>query len=206
MKDKSTESKIAMGTRYPDVAEEVLLTEEEIFTRSAECAKKIAASYAHAGVTEESPLVLVCVLKGSSLFTSDMLRHLTDAGLPCVIEFVCCSSYGSATVSSGEVRLLLDVRSNLEGKHVLIVEDIVDTAETLLFLLKTFRKRNVASLKTLTLLDKPLGRRHPFETDFSVAVIPNKFVVGYGLDFDEKFRGLRDVVVLKKSYYAKPKL
>lgn len=195
-----------MPSRYPALADEVILAEEEIFQRSAECAKKIAASYANAGVSDDSPLVLVCVLKGSSLFTADMLRHLTDAGLSCIMEFVCCSSYGSETVSSGEVKLLMDVRSSLEGKHVLIVEDIVDSAETLVFLTKIFAARNVASLKTLTLLDKPSGRRHPFETDFSVAVIPNKFVVGYGLDFDEKYRGLRDVVVLKESYYNKPKL
>lgn len=195
-----------MSQRNYAMAEETLFTEEEIYRRSAECAKKITQSYANAGISEEAPLVLVCVLKGSCIFASDMLRHLTDAHLPCTLECICCSSYGSQTSSSGEVKLLLDVRQNLEGKHVLIVEDIVDSAETLLFLKKLLGARNPASLKTLTLLDKPEGRRQPFEPDFIVAVVPNKFVVGYGLDFNQKFRGLRDVVVLKESYYKKSKL
>lgn len=195
-----------MSQRKYAMAEETLFTEEEIFKLSAECAAKIAQSYANAGITEDSPLVLICVLKGSCIFTADMIRHLTDAHLPCTFECICCSSYGSQTSSSGEVKLLLDVRQNLEGKHVLIVEDIVDSAETLVFLTKLLSARNPASLKTLTLLDKPEGRRKPFEPDFSVAVVPNKFVVGYGLDFNQKFRGLRDIVVLKESYYKNCKL
>lgn len=185
------------------MAESTVITEKQIYEETARCAREIAAAYANAGLTDDKPLVLVCVLKGSVIFTADLMRHLTDHKVPCMMEFVCCSSYGAGTTTSGEVRLLLDVRQSLEGKHVLIVEDIVDSAITLNYLVRTLKTRQPASVKTVVLLDKPAGRREPFKADFVVSEIPNAFVVGYGLDFDEKFRGLRDVVVLKRSYYEK---
>lgn len=190
---------------YP-MSDSTVVSEEEIYKKTAVCAKKIAATYQDAGLSDENPLILVCVLKGSTIFTADLIRHLTDNNVPCVMEFVCCSSYGAGTTTSGEVHLLLDVRQSLEARHVLIVEDIVDSAVTLSYLVRTLKARNPASVRTVVLLDKPAGRQQPFQADFVVTEIPNAFVVGYGLDFAEKFRGLRDVVVLKRSYYAKPKL
>eukprot|EP00796_Vickermania_ingenoplastis_P010018 gene10018-6995_t len=202
---RPSSSPIKMSSRNYEMADSTLVREEDIHRKTAECAKKIAAAYRGAGLTHDNPLVLVCVLKGSVIFTADLIRHLSDCGVPAVMEFVCCSSYGASTTTSGEVRLLLDVRQSLENKHVLIVEDIVDSAVTLSYLVRTLSARKPASVKTVVLLDKPEGRQQPFEADFVVASIPNRFVVGYGLDFAEKFRGLRDVVVLKPSYYEKPK-
>lgn len=187
------------------IIDEVLFTEKELLQLIKKCARTIAAAYASKGLSDSNPLVLINVLKGSTIFTADLIRILTDLGVPCVMECVCCSSYGNETSTSGEVRMLLDVRDTLEGKHVLIVEDIVDSATTLVFLTKTLWARKPASVKTVVLLDKIVPRQYPFQPDFVVTTVPNKFVIGYGLDYAEKFRGIRDVVVLKKSYYAKRK-
>eukprot|EP00796_Vickermania_ingenoplastis_P010020 gene10020-6997_t len=190
--------------RHYDVAESTVIHEEDIARKTAVVASHIAAAY-RGVVSDTNPLVLVCVLKGSIIFTADLIRHLMDHGIQTVMEFVYCTSYYGGTASSGDVQMQQDVRQSLKDKHVLIVEDIVDSAVTLSLLVKLFSSRGAASVKTVVLLDKPEGRKTPFQPDFTVQTIPACFVLGYGLDFDEKYRGVRDVVVMKPSYYEKPK-
>lgn len=195
------ESNAASPGRSYEVSAKTLVTQETIWAKTAECARRIAADYANCGLSLSNPLVLVCVLKGSFIFTADLARFLSDNGVPVQIEFLCVSSYGTGVTSSGQVKLLLDVRSSLESRHVMIVEDIVDTAITLKYLLALFEAKKPASLKTVVLFDKPEGRKVQVEVDYAVTRIPNEFVIGYGLDFNENMRELRDVCVLKPSYY-----
>ncbi|CCW62988.1 unnamed protein product [Phytomonas sp. EM1] len=192
----STSAKV----RYP-MAVRTIASQEEIWKKTAECAKRIANDYKGYNLSSENPIVLVCVLKGAYLFAADLSRFLADEGVPVKIEFICISSYGKGVESSGQVRLLLDVRESVENKHVLIVEDIVDTATSLLYIKNLFLSKNPASLKSVVLLDKPNARKKPFSPDYRVIVVPNVFVVGYGLDYSESFRELRDVVELDKKYY-----
>jgi hypoxanthine phosphoribosyltransferase len=182
--------------------DEVLVSEKQIQIRVVELAKQIAADYA-GKVSHDSPLVLVCVLKGSYLFMADVARALGDLHIPNVSEFICASSYGGGLSSSGEVRMLLDMRLPIRGRHVLMIEDIVDTARTLDFLLKLFGTRSPASLKMLSLLDKKGARKVPLRVDYVGFDIDNKFVVGYGLDYDEKFRDLRDIIVFNEPAYQR---
>lgn len=193
----------ANGRTYP-FATKFVASQEQILDKIKEIAGRIALDYADK-VTDSSPLILICVLKGSYLFTADLARGLQDAGVPTVVEFICVSSYGNNTVSSGEVRMLLDLRNSIIGKHCLIVEDILDSARTLDFLYKIFQTRSPASLKTCVLLDKPEGRKLHFAASYVLFQIANEFVVGYGLDYGEKFRDLRDIVVLKPEVYEMKK-
>lgn len=188
-------------TRTYPMAERVLVTQEEMWAATAKCAKKIAEDYKSFNLTRENPLFLICVLKGSFLFTADLARFLADEQVPVKVEFICVSSYGAATSTSGEVRMLLDVRESVENRHLLIVEDIVDSAITLQYLHRLLLARKPASLKTAVLLDKPSGRKVQMHVDYSVIIVPHAFVIGYGMDFNESYRELRDVVVLKKEYY-----
>lgn len=191
--------------QYP-MADRILVSEEKIQSLIAEIAVKIAAHYnalpSGSALSVSNPLVVVCVLKGSAIFTSDLVRHLSDVGVPTCLEFVRCSSYGSGTSTSGNVRMLLDLHESVEGRHVLVVEDIIDSAITLAYLLDVMKAKRPASLKTVALLDKVGRRAKPLDADFVGAVIPDEFVIGYGLDFNEKYRELRDIVVLKREYYA----
>ena len=180
-------------------AERLVAAENEIQLRIKEIARDIARDY-HDKVSHASPLVLVCVLKGAYLFMADLCRALGDLGLPTKHEFICVSSYGGGTASSGEVRMLLDLRSPIRGQHVLMVEDIVDTARTLDFLLKVFGNRSPASLKMVTLLDKKKQRLVPLRADYFCFDVDD-FVVGYGLDYDEKLRELRDVIAFNEEAY-----
>lgn len=196
-----------LGTNEPrhyPMADYTLVTQEEIWAKTKQLAKRIAEDYKPYKLSLKNPLILVCVLKGSYMFTADLARFLTDAGVPVILEFLCASSYGSGVTTSGEVRLLLDVRDPVENRHVLIVEDIVDSAITLRYLLNLFKTKKPATLKTVVLLDKPSGRKTPLDVDYSVVTIPKAFVIGYGMDYDEAYRELRDVVVLKKSIYEHP--
>lgn len=176
---------------YEDVSE-VLLTEEQIQQRVRELAEQISADY------QGKDLLLVCVLKGGILFLTDLMRQLD---IPHAIDFMAISSYGAGTESSGVVRILMDLNTSIEGKNVLIVEDIVDTGYTLDYILRNLSTRRPASLKVCALLNKPSRRQVDVPIHYVGFDIPNKFVIGYGLDFGEKYRNLPFVGVLKPEFY-----
>ena len=175
-----------------DVAE-VLLTEEQIAAKVAELGKQISADYAGREVT------LVSVLKGSLPFMADLMRSIA---LPLRIDLMEVSSYGgTSTESSGLVRILKDLSAPIEGRDVLIVEDIIDTGLTLNYLLRYLRGKNPNSIKVCTLLDKPARRLVEIPLDYVGFEIPDAFVVGYGLDFGEIYRNLSFVGVLRPEAY-----
>ena len=159
----------------------VLFSAEEIKTRVAELGKILTEDYKN-----KNPL-LICPLKGSIMFFSDIVREIK---IPCEIDFMTISSYNSNTVSSGEIKILKDLTENINGRHVLIIEDIIDTGLTLYNLKKMLSSRNPESLKICTLLDKPSRRIADIKGDYCGFVIPDKFVVGYGMDLNEKYRNL----------------
>jgi len=165
----------------------LLLGGEEIAGRVAELAELISAEY------EGRKVLLICVLKGAVIFASDLMRRLK---IPVEIDFIAVSSYGSDTASSGVVRILKDLDRSIKGKDVLIVEDIVDTGLTLNYLRKNLLSRQPRSLRVVTLLDKPARRRVEFTPDYCGFEIPDYFVVGYGLDFNEDYRHLAGIYVL----------
>ncbi|MBT9135188.1 MAG: Hypoxanthine phosphoribosyltransferase [Firmicutes bacterium] len=164
----------------------VLIPREEIAARVAAMGRQISADYAG------KELLLVVVLRGAAVFAADLCRHLTTQT---VLDFISVSSYGSATSTSGVVRFLKDLEESVEGRHVLIVEDIVDTGLTLNYLLENLRTRKPASLVSCTLLDKPSRRRVDIQPDYLGFTIDDLFVVGYGLDFDQYYRNLPDICV-----------
>ncbi len=168
---------------------EVLLSEEQIKNRVKEMAEVISSDY-----RGKRPL-LIGILKGAVIFLSDLIRSLT---IPLEIDFIAASSYGSATASSGVVRILKDLEQSIQGKDVLIVEDIVDTGLTLNYLVDNLGSRHPNSLKVVTLLDKPERRKVEFEPDYCGFHIPDRFVIGYGLDFGEDYRQLSDLRVLSE--------
>jgi len=180
-----------MGLR-DDVAK-ILIPEDVLQTRIAELAQEINAVY-----TDEDRPLLVCVLKGAFMFLADLTRHLR---MRHEIDFMETSSYGSGTVSSGVVRILLDLERNIEERHVLIVEDIIDTGRTLDYITRNLRTRNPASLRVCTLLSKPARREIDVSIDFVGFEIPDEFVVGYGLDYAEIYRNLPFIGVLKEEVY-----
>lgn len=159
----------------------VLFSAEEIKTRVAKLGKILTEDYKN-----KNPL-LICPLKGSIMFFSDIVREIK---IPCEIDFMTVSSYNSNTVSSGEIKILKDLTENINGRHVLIIEDIIDTGLTLYNLKKMLSGRNPESLKICTLLDKPSRRIADIKGDYCGFVIPDKFVVGYGMDLNEKYRNL----------------
>ncbi len=167
---------------------EVLLTEEQIAKKVRELAERINSDY------RGKEILVVGILKGSFVFMADLIRLLT---IPVTVDFMIFSSYGKASKSSGTVRIIKDLDQNIEGKHVLVVEDIVDTGLTLKYVMETLSLRMPASLKICTLLDKPSRREVEITTDYNGFIIPDKFVVGYGLDYGEKYRNLTDIVVIK---------
>jgi hypoxanthine phosphoribosyltransferase len=175
---------------------EILLTEEAIAAKVAELGATISADHSDRGLT------LVSVLKGSLPFMADLMRELT---IPVRIDLMEVSSYGGATTeSSGLVRILKDLSSSIEGEDVLIVEDIIDTGLTLNYLLRYLGGKRPASLRICTLLDKPARRLVEIPIDYVGFTIPDRFVVGYGLDFDENYRNLRFVGVLRPEVYGAP--
>ena len=176
-----------------DVAE-VLLTEEQIQERVAELGRKIGEDYAG------KELTLVSVLKGSLPFMADLMRRIE---IPLAIDLMEVSSYGgTSTESSGLVRILKDLSSSIDGRHLLIVEDIIDTGLTLNYLVRYLRGKNPASLRICTLLDKPARRLVEIPVDYVGFTIPDQFVVGYGLDYGEHYRNLRFVGVLRPEVYS----
>ncbi len=175
---------------------EILLTQEQIQAKVKELAKKISEDYAG-----KDP-IFVGVLKGVVIFFADMVRNID---IPCQIDFMWISSYGSGSVSSGKMDVKRDVSADLKGRHVVILEDIYDTGNSLDFTYKHLLSKEPASLKICTLLDKP-ERRNPnitLKPDYVGFVIPNEFVVGYGLDYDEHYRNLPYVGILKPEVYCK---
>ena len=175
----------------PDI-DHVLLSEEKIQAKIAELADRIATDYAGREV------LLVGVLKGAVLFMSDFARALQ---LPTQMEFMAVSSYGSATSSSGVVRILKDLDHEIQGRHVLLVEDIVDSGLTLSYLLKNLRTRKPASLEVCALLHKTGVQQVPLDIRYTAFEIPPVFVVGYGLDYDERYRNLPYVGTLRSEVY-----
>lgn len=175
--------------------EKVLLSEEELKNIVERLGAQITEDY------KDKNLVLVSVLKGSVIFMADLMRAIK---LPCQIDFMSVSSYGSGTKTSGVVKIIKDLDNEIvSGNDLLIVEDILDSGVTLEYLMKVLSARNPNSIKICTLLDKPERRKANVKADYSGAQIPDAFVVGYGLDYDEKYRNLSFVGALKPSVYEK---
>lgn len=168
----------------------VLIEEAKVDQRIAELGKQISEDYAGKEVH------LICILKGSIFFTCELAKRIT---VPVTIDFMSCSSYGADTKSSGVVKLVKDLDEPLEGKHVIVIEDIIDSGRTLSYLLEILSARKPASLKLCTLLDKPDRRVKPVHVDYTGFDIPDEFVVGYGLDYDQRYRNLPYIGVLSFS-------
>ncbi|MEX0869452.1 MAG: hypoxanthine phosphoribosyltransferase [Nitriliruptoraceae bacterium] len=178
---------------YRDDVDQIVLPQEKIRARIAALAADVDADYA------DRDVLLVGVLKGAIFVMSDLARQLT---VPVSMDFMACSSYGSSTSSSGTVRILKDLDTDIEDRHVLIVEDIVDSGLTLDYLVKNLRSRKPASLEVMALLTKPSRREVDLPIRYVGFEVPDVFVVGYGLDFAERYRGLSDIVALKPQVYG----
>jgi hypoxanthine phosphoribosyltransferase len=186
-----------MRQEYHDLHQDIdriLMNEQQIQQRVAEIATAIEADYA-----EEDDLLLICVLKGGYVFLSDLSRALKR---PHHLDFMGISSYGKGTTSSGAVQIIMDLKQPLNGRHVLIVEDIIDSGHTLSYLRQNLLARQPASLKICTLLNKPSRREVEVTVDYIGFDIPDEFVVGYGLDFDELYRNFPFIAVLKPEVFA----
>ena len=181
-----------MSAIHPD-AQEILISESELESIVASLGEQITRDYAG------KKLLLVGILKGSVLFMSDLMRHID---LDCHIDFMRVSSYGSGTASSGKINIELDLRRSVKGYDVLIIEDILDSGNTLTLLKELLVSRGPESVKICTLLDKPARHMTDIKPDYTGKVIPNSSVIGYGLDYDEKYRNLPYVAILKPEIYS----
>ena len=175
-------------TELEQAVGEILIDENTLAARVAELGAEVSADY------QGRDLLLIGVLKGAVFFMADLMRHLT---VPCEVDFMAISSYGDATDSSGIVRILKDLDINIEGRDVLVVEDIIDSGLTLSYLIRNLESREPASLEVCALLTKPTRREIDVPVRYVGFEIPNKFVVGYGLDFGERYRNLPYVGVLQ---------
>ncbi len=172
----------------------IIISEEEIKSRICELGQEITSSY-----DIDESLVMVCILRGAAIFMADLSRQID---MPVIFDFMDVSSYGTGT-KSGVVRIIKDLEENIEERHVLIVEDIIDTGKTIKNVVDMLETRKPASIKIVTMLDKPERRIvKQVEVDFNGFEIPNEFVVGYGLDFAEKYRNLPYIGVLKEELYS----
>jgi hypoxanthine phosphoribosyltransferase len=169
---------------------EILIDEETLAARVAELGVEVSSDY------QGRDLLLIGVLKGAVFFMADLMRHLT---VPCEVDFMAISSYGDSTDSSGIVRILKDLDINIEGRDVLVVEDIIDSGLTLSYLMRNLESREPASLEVCALLTKPARREIDVPVRYVGLEIPNRFVVGYGLDFAERYRNLPYVAVLSQE-------
>jgi hypoxanthine phosphoribosyltransferase len=169
---------------------EILIDEETLAARVAELGTEVSADY------QGRDLLLIGVLKGAVFFMADLMRHLT---VPCEVDFMAISSYGDSTDSSGIVRILKDLDINIEGRHVLVVEDIIDSGLTLSYLMRNLESREPATLEVCALMTKPARREIDVPVRYVGFEIPNRFVVGYGLDFAERYRNLPYVAVLHED-------
>jgi hypoxanthine phosphoribosyltransferase len=191
--DAERRRSISMYCMDNDVAE-ILISSEQVQARVRELGQKISRDY------DGQDLVLVCVLKGAISFLADLMRQIC---VPHEIDFMAISSYGASTESSGVVRILKDLDTNIAGRNVLIVEDIIDTGRTLNYITQMLRTRNPKSIRICSLLSKPSRREIDIHVDYLGFEIPNRFVIGYGLDFGEIYRCLPYIGVLKKEKYEK---
>ncbi len=173
--------------------QEVLFSEQQLADKVAELGARISADY-----EGKNPLV-VSVLKGSYVFMADLTRKIT---IPCNVDFMAVSSYGAGTKTTGEVQIIKDIGSKIDGRHLIIVEDILDSGVTLSFLMKILKARGAASIRLCTLLSKPERRKVDVPIDYLGFEIPDAFVVGYGLDYAEKYRNLPYIGILKPSVYG----
>ncbi len=173
--------------------EEILLSGEEVQARVAELGAQLAADY------DGREPVLVSVLKGSIIFLADLVRAMP---IPLSIDLMEVSSYGTSTESSGQVRILKDLSTSIEGREVIVVEDIIDTGLTLNYLLRYLHDKGPASIRICCLLDKPARRLAPIEIDYRGFTIADRFVIGYGLDYGERYRNLPYIGVLRPSVYG----
>lgn len=173
--------------------ERIVLSEEQIADKIAEMGAQISADYG------DEPILMIAVLRGAAIFIADLARQVTS---PVEFDFMAVSSYGSSTKSSGVVRILKDLDETIEQRHVLVVEDILDTGLTLKYLLKNLSTRKPKSLEVVTLLSKPGKQRVPISCKYIGFEIPDEFVVGYGLDFSERYRNLPYIGVLKPEIYS----
>lgn len=172
--------------------ERILITEEQIKEKVLELGKKISEDY------KDKKLMLVSVLKGSCVFIADLMRSIT---IPLSIDFMCLSSYGSGSQTTGRVKIVKDLDTDIRGYDLLFIEDILDSGITLINVLDMFKKRNPASVKLCALLSKPGRRKVQISLDYCGFIIPDEFVVGYGLDYNEKYRNLPYIGILKKEIY-----
>ena len=175
--------------------ERILYSEEEL----AACAKRLGAQIT-AAYTGKENILLVSVLRGSYIFMADLSRAID---LPCLIDFMSVSSYGAGTSSSGQVEIKKDISCSIEGYHVIIVEDILDSGNTLHYLMGVLQARHPASIRICTLLDKPERRQKPITADYYGFQVPDAFVVGYGLDYNQQYRNLPYIGILKEEVYSK---
>ena len=187
------------GSWYDADIDHVIITEAQIREKITELAKQVSVDYA----AEQDGLLLVCVLKGAVMFMADFARELGRHGPSTEMEFMAVSSYGSGTSSSGVVRILKDLDRDITGRHVVIVEDIVDSGLTLSWLMKYLRSRSPASVEVVALFRKPDAVKVNVPVRYVGFDIPNEFVVGYGLDFAERYREMPYVGVLKPDVYAR---
>lgn len=171
----------------------ILFNEEQLKARVREIAGQIDRDFAG-----KEPM-LISVLRGSFIFMADLMRSIT---LPCTVDFMAVSSYGAGTTSSGQVKITKDLSESIEGRDIIVVEDILDSGNTLSYLLKLLEARHPASIRLCTLLDKPERRTKPVAVQYSGFTIPDEFVVGYGLDYDEKYRNLPYIGILKPRVYG----
>ncbi len=183
-----------MKYNMKDDIEEILLTEKDLQKAVKKLGKQISADY------EGKNLMLVAVLKGSVIFMADLMRAIT---IPISIDFMSVSSYGGGVKSTGIVKIIKDLDHDISGYDVLIVEDILDSGLTLSYLTNVLRQRKVNSIRIATLLDKPELRQVDIKPDYACFVVPDKFVVGYGLDYDQKYRNLPYVGIVKPEVYTK---
>ena len=167
---------------------DVMYTEQEIEQRIGELAKKISSDY------QGKTIHMICVLKGGVFFMNELAKRIT---VPVTLDFMCVSSYGSGTKSSGNLIMKKDLDEPIEGRDVLVVEDIIDSGRTLSNLLALLKERNPASLKLCTLMDKPDRREVEVPIDYNVFTIPDEFVVGFGLDYDQKYRNLPFIGIVR---------
>jgi hypoxanthine phosphoribosyltransferase len=179
------------GEMHPDL-EHIVLAEDEIRQRVAELGAQISEDYG------DEPILLIAVLRGAALFVADLARSISS---PVELDFMAVSSYGSSTKSSGVVRIIKDLDEGIEDRHVLVIEDILDTGLTLKYLLKNLASRKPRSLEVCTLLSKQGKQRVPISCKYIGFDVPDEFVVGYGLDYAERYRNLPYVGVLKPAIY-----
>ena len=168
----------------------VMLSEEELEQRIRELGAQISADY------EGESVMMVCILKGAAMFACELAKRIT---VPVIMDFMATSSYGSGTVSSGEVKIKKDLDLSPEGKNILIVEDSIESGNTLNFLSHLFEERNAKSVKMVTMLDKPDRREVDVAVDYTGFTIPDEFVVGYGLDYDQRYRNLPYIGVIEPA-------